>query len=333
MTLSRSLAAIAWDPQIRGALSVVVMVALLMGSVYVVLATNLAKRLGFLVALTGFFGWMTLLGINWWVYGQGWIGDEPTWEVEEINTGDLAAANLEEARSLSPELIEEALEVDPVFQEAQDEAVAEAAENGDPEPLPFEVINSLTPDQFEELSEEVKDDLGGWRLLDEANPVRGDAQSVVDEALQGADYPGLDTPNEYVVQYGMDIGGKPPADDDDLWDVISNRVTNTLKFKHPPKYAIVMVQPGSFETPPVPGEPPPTVVPNDDSEVVSVVMVRNLGDLRLPAAMTTIVSGMLFGLGCYMLHVRDKTIEANRAAPLPEVPGAGPGLQKADGAS
>ena len=83
-----------------------------------------------------------------------------------------------------------------------------------------------------------------------------------------------------------------------------------------------MVQPGEPEQEPVPGEPPPAIVPVEGAEPVSVIMERDLGNRRLPAAMTTIVSGVLFFTCSYMLHVRDKTLEANRAAPLPE-PAAG----------
>jgi hypothetical protein len=294
MRLSESIAAISWDPQIRGALVVATMVAILMGSVYLILATNLAKRLGFLVAITGFFAWMTLLGITWWVYGQGWLGDAATWEVEEINTGQLDGAELEEAHRLE-----------------------------DAELPNYEELNELTPEEFEEVAAGLEDDLGGWLLLSESDPVRGEAQAVVDAALQGPDYPTFALPEDYVVQYGMEFGGKPEADDDDILDIIGNRITNTLRVTHPPKYAIVMVQPGEFAEPPIPGEPPPEVVPAEGADVVSVVMVRNLGSLRLPAAMTTIVSFVLFLTCCYMLHVRDKTVMANRAAPLPEAPAPG----------
>lgn len=311
MTPSQSIAAIAWDPQIRGVLVVAAMVAILMGSVYVILAMNLASRLGFLVALTGFFGWMTLLGITWWVYAQGWIGDAPTWEVEEINSGALDQATLEEVHRL------------------------EGVE------LPnYEELNELPPEEFAEVAEDLKDDLGGWELLPESDPVRGDAQATVDEVLQGPDYPSFATADDYVVQYGMEIGGKPKADKDDLLDVIGNRITNTLRVTHPPKYAVIIVQPGEFEETPVPGEPPPQVVPVDEvdgepADPVAVVMSRNIGDKRLPSAMTTIVSGILFGLCCYVLHVRDKTLQANLAAPVPEVAGAGdaPALDAPNGST
>ena len=92
MSLVPTLAGIAWDPQIRGILSVLVGVAVLMGSVYLVLATNLATRLGFLLVLTAFFGWMIIHGSIWWIYppGQGPSGRIPAWDVKEIVYGDLS---------------------------------------------------------------------------------------------------------------------------------------------------------------------------------------------------------------------------------------------------
>ena len=102
-TLAITLAGISWKPEIRGVLTVVIAVAILCGSVVLLLGTNMGTRLGFLVALTGLFGWMTILGGVWWMYGKGPLGEAPSWQVIEINTGDLSQAQLEEISS-DPEL-------------------------------------------------------------------------------------------------------------------------------------------------------------------------------------------------------------------------------------
>ena len=60
---------------IRGLLVVLTGVGVLMGSVYVLLATNSGARTGLLLAATGFFGWMVIMGIIWWIYGIGLQGD------------------------------------------------------------------------------------------------------------------------------------------------------------------------------------------------------------------------------------------------------------------
>ena len=79
-TLASSLLAINWEPEIRGLLITVIAVALFCGSIYLLLATNLGARLGFLVALTGLMGWMTLMGIMWMIYGIGLKGPDPSWK-------------------------------------------------------------------------------------------------------------------------------------------------------------------------------------------------------------------------------------------------------------
>ena len=74
-----SLLAIGWEPELRGILTVMIGGAVWMGSVYLILATNVGARLGFLIALTGLMGWMALMGAVWWIYGIGLRGDVPEW--------------------------------------------------------------------------------------------------------------------------------------------------------------------------------------------------------------------------------------------------------------
>jgi hypothetical protein len=91
------LAALAWDPQIRGFLIVLTAVAILPGSVYLLLATNVGARIGFLLAVAGLTGWITIMGITWAFYGQGLKGRPPSWKVKEVVTapgGDLGPAAL-----------------------------------------------------------------------------------------------------------------------------------------------------------------------------------------------------------------------------------------------
>jgi len=81
------IAGVAWDPEIRGFLAVLTGVVVLMGSVWLLLATNTGARLGTLIASAGFFGWMVIMGAVWWIYGIGYRGDAPTWEEVEIAEG------------------------------------------------------------------------------------------------------------------------------------------------------------------------------------------------------------------------------------------------------
>ncbi len=93
-----SILAISWEPEIRGILIVVIGIVTFMGSVYLVLGTNLGARLGFMVTLAGLMGWMFIMGIIWWVYGIGFKGREASWKpahpVTIVNDGDLVDAGI-----------------------------------------------------------------------------------------------------------------------------------------------------------------------------------------------------------------------------------------------
>lgn len=90
-----------WRPFMAGLLTVVLGVIVLMGSIWLIIGTNTGFRLGMLISLAGFFGWMFIMGLSWWLYGIGLVGANPTWEVMEVNRGDLGQAAFEDARDLS----------------------------------------------------------------------------------------------------------------------------------------------------------------------------------------------------------------------------------------
>src|SRR5437870_271469 len=86
--------ALSWEPQVKGALYVLIAVVVLPGSCYLLLATNTGPRLGFQLAAAGFFGFMVIMGIVWWVYGIGPKGPAPSWKPASIISGDPAQAQL-----------------------------------------------------------------------------------------------------------------------------------------------------------------------------------------------------------------------------------------------
>lgn len=94
-----------WDPGLRGVLVVVVGTVVLCGSVYLLLATNMGSRVGFLVSVAGLAGWMAIMGFVWAIYGIGYRGTDAHWQVVEVVTtddaGDLSAAQLRAAHDLS----------------------------------------------------------------------------------------------------------------------------------------------------------------------------------------------------------------------------------------
>jgi hypothetical protein len=77
-----------WNPTILGVLVVLSAIGLFCGSAYLLLATNLGGRLGFLVAFASLTGFMVLLSTLWWTSGNSGIdpphGHSPAWTVAEV---------------------------------------------------------------------------------------------------------------------------------------------------------------------------------------------------------------------------------------------------------
>lgn len=283
-----TLAGIAWDPQLRGFLATAVGVVVLLGSVYLLLATNIGARLGFLLASAAFFGWLTIMGGVWWVYGTiGMLGEAPHWEVVETVYPGTDAAATEEAHTLETD--------------------------GLP---PAEELNELEAEQLAEIQPELEEELGGWRLLPESNPSFGEAKAAVDEHF--AEHPDeeleLEGADDYIATYSFERGGKERLDEDpSRIDRIVNKFKTTfLELTHPTRYAIIQVQP-VIDQEAEPGEPPPTPTPDPNKPVVSVIMQRDLGDVRFPGAMLTIFSGIMFGVLCLQLHRRDQRVAEVRS--------------------
>jgi hypothetical protein len=280
------LAGIAWDPQLRGFLAVLVGVVVLLGSVYLLLGTNIGARLGFLVALSAIFGWCTIMGLTWWTYGTiGMLGEAPRWVVKEVvytsgTTDDsgLSDAALEKARDLDTSEL----------------------------PPPGE-LNELDQDALEDLRVEVEPGLDPWVILPESNPSFGEAKATVDEffAANPDEELGLEGAADYVTVYSFETGGKEGLPDNpNRLDRLSTKLKNTFQVRHPAHYAIIQVQP-VIPQEPEPGQAPPTPEGDPDQPVVSVIMERDLGDVRFPGAMLTIFSGLMFGATILMLHRRD----------------------------
>lgn len=307
------LAAISWDPGFRGLLTVAAGVLILGGSVYLLLATNNGPRLGFLLALTGLAGWMFILGIVWTIYGIGYQGRVATWEVEEVNYGDITQAATVEARSLPPQdtipeardLIEgnEALE-----QQFPDDPTAREPQIGD--------LLSADPDLDEDPAlQGIAETEDGWELLASADPQTGEATASATAYL--VDERGIyDSASDFVVLDTWSKGGKDDLAEDANWlDRVLFKAERILTWPlgHPKHSAVVQVQ-QVIPRDEVPGQPPPTPVADPDAPVVSVVMVRDLGSQRLPSTGVAIASGIVFAVCVASLHRRDKLVREARAA-------------------
>jgi hypothetical protein len=292
MTTLNVLAGIGWDPQIRGFLTLGIGVVVLMGSVYLLLATNVGTRLGFFIASGAFWGWLMIMGIVWWLYGTvGMLGDLPKWEVKEVVYPGTEQALLEDAHHLDTSHL--------------------------PPPVEY---NELEGPDYDKVREEVEPTLGGdWILLPESDKSYGEAKATVDEYFAANPVPdlGIETSADYITDYAFEKGGKTqlPRNPTRI-ERITTRLRQTfLEPRHPEHYAIVQVQP-VIEQEAAPGEAPPTPVADDAKPIVSVIMERNIGDRRFPGAMLTISSVIMFGITLNALHRRDK-LAAQRRGLLP----------------
>jgi hypothetical protein len=157
------------------------------------------------------------------------------------------------------------------------------------------------------------DELGPWRLLSTAE--MGEAQaSAIAFIIESGDYD-FRGQGEFRILNGFASGGKGSLPDDpSRWDRISQQVTSALTIKHPTGYAIIQLQAVTADSlDNLPGQAPQRTVADRDEPIVSVVMIRNLGNLRQVPALVTIGSLLIFLALCYMLHERDKVSMARRA--------------------
>jgi hypothetical protein len=94
-----------WYPTILGVLVVVAGIVLFVGSVYLLLGTNLGARLGFLVVFTSLMGFMVVLTLLWCTTASPFNtlkGSVPAWQVQEV-VEDLDQAENEAARNIVTE--------------------------------------------------------------------------------------------------------------------------------------------------------------------------------------------------------------------------------------
>jgi hypothetical protein len=245
-----SFAGITWEPNIHGGIVVLLAILILPGTVYLVLATNAGARLGFLLALTGFFGWMSIMGVVWWVYGIGPKGREPEWKVQEVVTRSI--------------------------------------------------VNARTPD--------IAGFPRGWERVELDNPDTTEAVAAADPVLvppAGATGPKYFESGGYLTIGAFQDGGERHGP----FDVLNFRPFNLW---HTPHYFVLQVQ-RSIQATAQPGEAPPAPRADPRAPLVSVVMLRDQGALRVPPATVALFSLVMFGVCANTLHRRDKEAMRLRA--------------------
>ena len=302
------ISAITWDPGFRGFLTVVLAVIILMGSVYLIIATNSGARLGFLISLTGLFGWMLIMGITWSIYGIGKLGPAPSWQVLEANYNDLTEAQTEVARGVpEPGVLPTAESI----LEANPELAAQFPQEEGIKPPTLGDLLGVQPDLQEDFKQYLPD---GWELLSSSNPQTGEAQASASAYLVESKI--FAQPADFIVLDAFSEGGKEKREADiSVLDraVFKAKRILTWPLGHPPHYAVVQVQrviPQETQ----PGQAAPLPQADPEGDVVAVVMERDLGSKRLPSVGLTIFSLIGFAICCNSLHRRDNLVAEARAA-------------------
>lgn len=297
-------AGLAFDPGIRGILVVMVGVVVLPGSVYLIVATNIGSRLGLLVALTGLFGWMTILTGIWWLSPPaiGPRGSLPSWRPVEIYiTGGSEQARTDAVNRL----------VDPNSLPSTAKILAANPELAKEYPNGF-TLSDLQGSHSAIVQEVLPpDSLEGWKLVSTANA--GEAQTAADADLVASGI--FKTTSDYKKLNVWQIGGKPTLADDcpDGGTVCRawHRVSSAFQIKNPPHYAVVQVQ-AVIPQQAVAGQAPPLPKVDPSQPIISVVLVRDIGNERVIPFLYFVISVSLFILFAWVLHNRDKTLMKNK---------------------
>lgn len=145
----------------------------------------------------------------------------------------------------------------------------------------------------------------GWEKLPDDSPSRALAISGADEIIQKE--AGILKASEYKAIAVFDKGGKRyPL-------IFGSEKLDFLAFWHKPHYAIVevgIVNPVYAE----PGRAPRLATVDESKPHVYVKMIRDLGDRRKNSAYIGIGSTLIFAVLCWLLHKRDRLVDANRSA-------------------
>ncbi len=293
--------ALTWNPGIRGVLVVAVGAAVLMGSVFVLLSTNSGIRLGGLLAVTGFFGWMFLMGVVWSMYGIGYKGPAPTWKVKEVSY-DTSVAQLAAAHTIpNPNSL-------PSAQSFIDKSpsLKQAFANQQKPPNLGDLLG-VQPDLIKQIP------VGSsWELLATSDPMTGDAVATATSFLGSSEANICPSSTDCVEVNAFNKGGKPRRTDDSVLGRVWYKIKTAFTVKNPPHYAVVQFRKAIPQVT-EPGAAPPVPVADQNSPVISVIMERDIGAKRLPSLVLTLLMGVCFGICCNVLHRREKLSVRNRA--------------------
>jgi hypothetical protein len=143
----------------------------------------------------------------------------------------------------------------------------------------------------------------GWRQLESSVPSFQQAGAAASVLLEES---GAMQNGEFQVVNVFDKGGERRP------QFLDGRI-DFLAFLHAPHYALVEVAP-LIEQREEPGRAPAKPEIDTTRQRQYVYMIRDLGAKRKPAGLITIGSLAVFLMLCYLLHTRDRRVQANRSA-------------------
>jgi hypothetical protein len=301
-----ALLALSWNPGIRGILDVAIAVAVLCGTPLLLLITNNGARLGFHLAVTGLFGWLTLMFLFWVIFGIGFKGPAPAWRVIEVSTDTPNALHAVAHNVPQPGTLPTPASY------LKTDAKVHAALAAQPKAPTLGDVVAANP----EIATELSDKLNGWRIVSTSNAISGDAGATATTYLIAN---GVGTPlkaDGFVLGAIFDKGGKPTRTNQSIVGRVAYRAEKLgmwLTGNNPTHYAVQQ----AYLTLPqtiLPGQPPPTPEIDPAQPVVNVIMVRSNGATRLPGTALFFFSLVIFSILAYQLHRRDKAAMAARAA-------------------
>jgi len=345
-------AGLGWDPAIRGILVVAIAVAILLGSIYLIVATNTGARLGLLISVASFFGWMSILCLFWWISppGIGPRGQDPSWRPIEIYVhqadGGQGPAKTADLNLLpDPSTIPSAEQIVAEHPELADQLVAKpenttlpdlagivkkdadgkVAKNADG----IEITGPNILKKYYGIESTQAETTGGGRTLNGWKVVTtsqaGEASATADAALVATNPKLFTDATQYKKVGAYEIGGSqtrseacPEGEGDESGNLVPPdvmcrawyRIKKTVWLWHPPRFQVIQVQPVVHQET-KPGEPPPLPIVDESKPVISVVLIRDQGNVRAKPAYFFVISFSLFLVFVLMLHYRDKTLAKN----------------------
>ncbi len=265
------ISALSWNPTVRGFLFPLIMFSILAGSSWLILYTNVGNRLGFLIAASAFFGWMTMMSGVWMIYGIGLKGTPAHWVVKEHIVGPTANAQYEPGAKLTDaKLWKSVPDGTPIRADAQasvDTYLAPSADSG--KPLPTALYKSNT----------------------DYLPVNAVQRGGDNELFQIHPF-WEKNPRSH---HKFFLKHSPH------WFVMQVQGVKTQTYADP-------YNPGTPKTRNVLVNKKPVVDPT--KPVVTVFLLRNLGSQRQPPMMVFLFSGILLTVCLGSLHKRDKAVMA-----------------------